>query len=95
LSLINSSGRGRGSPHASIRQSAAKALLSVGTCIGSETVLMRSTIGEYLVVGIAITGLLCVLFIAVTIARGSEQACERIFRLLRWIRNCPEPPSKS
>jgi hypothetical protein len=26
------------------------------------------------------------------IMRGSDQTCERIFRLLRWITNRPEPP---
>ena len=29
----------------------------------------------------------------VIIARSDEQTCERVFRLLRWVVNRPEPPS--
>lgn len=35
----------------------------------------------------------CMLVVFAVITRGSEQTCERVFRLLRWMTNRPEPPA--
>jgi hypothetical protein len=53
---------------------------------------LRPTFGECL--AIADLSILAVvsLGLVVAILRGSDQTCERAFRLLRWITNRPEPP---
>jgi hypothetical protein len=33
------------------------------------------------------------LILLAIVVRGSDQTCERVFRLLRWITNRPEPPA--
>jgi len=34
-----------------------------------------------------------VLIVFAVVVRGSQQTCDRVFRLLRWITNRPEPPA--
>jgi len=36
--------------------------------------------------------LLVVLIVITAITLGNSQTCERVFRLLRWLANQPEPP---
>jgi len=33
------------------------------------------------------------LILLLAILRGSDKTCERVFRLLRWVANRPEPPA--
>jgi hypothetical protein len=47
-------------------------------------------------VAVALTGvggtLLVVLIVMMPIILGNRQTCDRVFRLLRWLVNRPEPP---
>jgi phosphatidylglycerophosphate synthase len=63
-------------------------------------VALHAPAGDFLVVGLVVIGLVVAGLIAIIaliamLARSSDQTCERVFRLLRWIRNCPEPGQAS
>ena len=48
-------------------------------------------LGEALAVTDLAVTVVVALALLVAILRGSEETCERAFRLLRWIANRPEP----
>jgi hypothetical protein len=50
---------------------------------------------EILAIADVIIPLIIALVLLTAILRGSKDTCERVFRLLRWIANRPEPPAPS
>jgi hypothetical protein len=69
--------------------------LGAGTSIvGGEglAACLHPALGETLAAADVITPLAVALILLAAILAGSEQTCERVFRLLRWIANRPEPP---
>ena len=48
--------------------------------------------GEILAIADIIIPLIVALILVTAILLGGDQTCERVFRLLRWIVNRPEPP---
>jgi hypothetical protein len=64
-------------------------LVSAGAPLG--TALLHPLLGERL----AITELAVILTVLGTALFGSQVLSERAFRLLRWLRNRPEPPAPS
>lgn len=62
---------------------------------GSEslTAYLHPAFGETLVAADIVGPLAIAVTVLIVILRGSNQTVERIFRLLRWIANRPEPPA--
>jgi hypothetical protein len=97
---------GRPDPSDAARQAAAprataltaRAPLSAGWKfgIGSAGILGAGYLDRPLGAALAAVAVIVALAIALVllgaIMRGSDQTCDRIFRLLRWIVNRPEPP---
>ena len=54
---------------------------------------LHPEITEILVIASAAIPVIMMAALLVIIARSDEQTCERVFRLLRWVVNRPEPPS--
>ncbi len=54
---------------------------------------LHSALGEALAAADVIVPLATALVLRAAILRGSTQTCERVFRLLRWVANRPEPPA--
>ena len=63
--------------------------------LGGETLAsyLRPGLGEALAAADSIIPLAIVLILLTVILRGSDQTVERVFRLLRWAANRPEPPA--
>lgn len=61
--------------------------------LGSEglTAYLHPALGEALAVADVMVPLAIALVLLIAILRGSNQTCERVFRLLRLIANRPEP----
>jgi hypothetical protein len=61
--------------------------------LGSEGVagFLHPAVGEALAVADVVVPLVLGLVLIIVILAGSDQACERAFRLLRWAANRPEP----
>jgi hypothetical protein len=62
--------------------------------LGSEGLAgyLHPALGEVLAAADVIAPLAIAVALLAAILRGSSQTCERVFRLLRWIANRPEPP---
>ena len=62
--------------------------------LGSESLAgyLHPTLGEALAATDVLVPLAIGLVLLTAILCGSNQTCERTFRLLRWIANRPEPP---
>jgi hypothetical protein len=76
------------------RQAAGWAKLGAGLAIVVAEVLegaMHPALAETLAIADLAIPVACMLVVFVVITRGSEQTCERVFRLLRWITNRSEP----
>ena len=54
---------------------------------------LHPVLGEALAAADVIIPLAIAVILLFAILRGSSQTCERVFRLLRWIANRPEPPT--
>lgn len=54
---------------------------------------LHPEITEILVIASVAIPVIMMAALLVIIARSDEQTCERVFRLLRWMVNRPEPPS--
>jgi hypothetical protein len=70
--------------------------LSAGAGIlGAEAAAgyLHPALGETLAIADILIPLIIGLILITAILRGSDQTCERTFRLLRWITNRPEPPA--
>lgn len=80
----------------SARLPAARRYLSAGAgVLGGEglAAYLHPALGEALAAADVIVPLATALVLLTAILRGSTQTCERVFRLLRWIANRPEPPA--
>lgn len=65
----------------------------VGILSAETTIAWLHPAGAEAVALTGIGGTLLVILIALaTTILGSSQTCERVFRLLRWLANRPEPP---
>jgi len=53
---------------------------------------LHPRLGEVFATADIVVPLVIALILLAAILRGSNQTCERVFRLLRWIANQPEPP---
>jgi len=62
--------------------------------LGGEGVAgyLHPALGEALAVADVVVPLAIALVLLIAILCGSDQTCERVFRLLRWTANRPEPP---
>jgi hypothetical protein len=70
--------------------------LSAGAIVSSGegmTIYLHPGLGEILVTADVIASLIAAITLFFTILFGSREACERAFRLLRWLGNHPEPPA--
>ena len=56
---------------------------------------LHPAIGEALAAADVIVPAIVLLVLLAAILRGSTETCDRVFRLLRWIANRPEPPLHS
>lgn len=65
--------------------------IGAAVCAEGAAGYPHPAIGLALAVGDVIIPLLVALVLLVAILRGSRETCERVFRLLRWIANRPEP----
>jgi hypothetical protein len=76
------------------RLPAKAAAVSAGT-LGTESLLCftHPWIGEVLTVSQVMVPLAGALAVLIVILCGSDETCERAFRLLRWVVNRPEPPA--
>ena len=54
---------------------------------------LHPAIWEALGAADAVIPVIVALILLTAILRGSNETCERVFRLLRWIANRPEPPA--
>jgi hypothetical protein len=54
---------------------------------------LHPAFGEALAAADVIIPATVLLVLLAAILRGSTETCERVFRLLRWIANRPEPPA--
>ena len=54
---------------------------------------LHPAIGEALAAADVIVPAIVLLVLLAAILRGSTETCDRVFRLLRWIANRPEPPA--
>jgi hypothetical protein len=63
--------------------------------LGAEGAIgyLHPALGETLAAADILVPLIIALILITAILRGSDQTCERTFRLLRWITNRPEPPA--
>ena len=59
---------------------------------GSGAGYLYRPLGAALATIVVLVPLAIALVLLGAIMRGSNQTCERIFRLLRWLTNRPEPP---
>lgn len=61
--------------------------------LGSEGVagILHPALGEALAAADVAVSLAIVMVLLAAVLRGSDQTCDRVFRLLRWITNRPEP----
>jgi hypothetical protein len=64
------------------------------SALGAEgtVVYLNHVLGVALVVIDVLIPVAVALILLAAILRGSKETCERVFRLLRWIANRPEPP---
>lgn len=71
-----------------------RALGASVTVVGGEgmAAYLHPALGQALAAADVITPLAIALILLTAILTGSGQTCERVFRLLRWITNRPEPP---
>lgn len=62
--------------------------------LGGEglTAYLHPALGEGLAATDIVVPLVLAAVLLTAILRGSRETCERVFRLLRWIANRPEPP---
>jgi hypothetical protein len=77
------------------RPSAARRILGAGAgVLGGEGVAgyLHPALGEARAAADVLVPLAIGLVLLIAILYGSDQTCERVFRLLRWIANRPEPP---
>jgi hypothetical protein len=72
-----------------------RALSTGAGVLSSEglTAYLHPALGEALAVADIVIPLILAIILLTAILRGSSQTCERVFRLLRWIANRPEPPA--
>jgi hypothetical protein len=65
--------------------------------LGGEgaTMYLHPALGAALAVMDITVPVLITLILLVAILTGSDKTCERVFRLLRWVANRPEPPGPS
>lgn len=63
--------------------------------LGGESLAcyLHPVLGAVLAAADTFVPLAIALILLIAILRGSTQTCERVFRLLRWITNRPEPPA--
>jgi predicted lipid-binding transport protein (Tim44 family) len=83
-------------PQPPARPSAAGRALGAGVgVLGGEglTAYLHPALGEALAVANVMVPLAIALVLVIAIVCGSNRTCERVFRLLRWIANRPEPPA--
>ena len=81
--------------HPAGRRSAPWRALGAGAgVLGGEglTACFHSELGEALAAADVVIPSALVIILLTAILRGNSQTCERVFRLLRWIANRPEPP---
>ncbi len=71
-----------------------RALGTAAGVLGGEglTSYLHPALGEILAAADIIIPLAIAVVLLASILCGSSQTCERVFRLLRWIANRPEPP---
>ena len=77
------------------RPPAARRMLGAGAgVLGGEGVAgyLHPALGEALAAADVLVPLAIGLVLLTAILCGSDRTCERVFRLLRWIANRPEPP---
>jgi hypothetical protein len=81
-----------GKPRAQHRTSR---LGAVAAFLGAESTAsyLHPALGEALAAADTIIPTIVMLVLLAAILRGSTETCDRVFRLLRWITNRPEPPS--
>jgi hypothetical protein len=79
---------------ASVSRMASRLGIGVGA-LGAEGIAayLRPVVGVILVVADVAVPTLVGIILLVAILRGSQDTCDRVFRLLRWIANRPEPPA--
>jgi hypothetical protein len=68
---------------------------AVAAILGEESTAsyLHPALGEALAATDIIIPAIVLLVLLAAILRGSTETCERVFRLLRWIANRPEPPA--
>jgi hypothetical protein len=75
--------------HRISRLGVAAAFLSAESTAG----YLHPALGEALAAADVIIPAIVLLVLLASILRGSSETCDRVFRLLRWIANRPEPPA--
>jgi hypothetical protein len=98
MSAIPQNDSARPAAQPTTRPGTGKRVLGVSTgagVLGGEglAACLHPRLGEALAVADVIVPLTVSLVLLAAILLGSSQKCERVFRLLRWIANRPEPPS--
>ena len=63
--------------------------------IEGATLYLHPALGECLIAADAVVPAIVALVLLAVILRGSNETCERVFRLLRWAVNRPEPPGQA
>jgi len=66
-----------------------------GGALGAEATIayLSPPLGAALAAADVIVPLAIAVVLLIAVLRGSTETCERVFRLLRWIANRPEPPA--
>jgi hypothetical protein len=75
--------------HRISRLGAVAAFLSAESTAG----YLRPALGEAMAAADVTIPVIVLLVLLAAILRGSTETCDRVFRLLRWIANRPEPPA--
>jgi hypothetical protein len=55
--------------------------------------VLHPALAEALTIADLATPVVMAIIVFIVIVRGSQQTCDRVFRLLRWITNKQEPPA--
>lgn len=98
MSATPQSDLGRSAAPSKTRPGPGKRVLGAGAgagVLGGEglAAYLHPALGEALAAADVIVPVAVGLVLLAAILLGSSQTCERVFRLLRWIANRPEPPA--
>jgi hypothetical protein len=79
---------------ARLRQATGGAICAIGMGAGPAVVpLAAAACLPILGVAVLVAEMVIILTLFGIVVYGTQEHVDRVFRLLRWIRNCPEPPN--